>query len=84
MNEAETSVSYYFASKTDDISISLFDKDITCMRCRYCDPTGVFGLTGEFSGWFSNDDAPVPINHSPITIGSVAPNWIIQRTGWKY
>jgi hypothetical protein len=45
---------------------------------------GIFGLTGEFTGWFSNDDARVPIKaNMEVIIGSVTielMQW--KRAGW--
>lgn len=47
--------------------------------------TGIFGLTGEFEGWFSNDNARVPIMAKMrVIIGSVTielMEW--KREGWK-
>jgi hypothetical protein len=46
--------------------------------------TGIFGLTGDFEGWFSNDDARVPIKAKmKVIIGSVTVElmeW--KRPGW--
>ncbi|MEO8166978.1 MAG: DUF3108 domain-containing protein [bacterium] len=47
--------------------------------------TGIFGLTGDFEGWFSNDDARVPIvAQMKVILGSVTielMQW--NRPGWK-
>lgn len=45
---------------------------------------GIFGLTGEFKGWFSNDDAHVPIKAKVgVILGSVTMELISwKRTGW--
>jgi hypothetical protein len=41
---------------------------------------GIFGLTGDFEGWFSNDDARVPIKAKmEVLIGSVT----IELMSWK-
>ncbi len=46
---------------------------------------GIFGLTGEFEGWFSNDDARIPIvGKMKVLIGSVRielMKW--NRGGWN-
>lgn len=87
MNEAETSVNYFFASQPEKISIALFDKDISCMRCSgTANFTGVFGLSGEFSGWFSDDEARIPIKSQlNVTIGSITLELdSFKRVGWKY
>ncbi len=42
--------------------------------------TGIFGLTGNFTGWFSNDDARVPIKAKmEVIIGSIT----IELMQWK-
>jgi hypothetical protein len=49
------------------------------------DFVGIFGLTGEFEGWFSNDEARIPIlAKMKVIIGSVTlelMEW--KREGWK-
>ncbi len=86
MNEMETSVSYYFSSKHEEISISSQDKDLNSLRCNgTTNFTGVFGLTGEFAGWFSNDEARVPLkSQMTVIIGNVTLELIsYKRKGWK-
>lgn len=56
--------------------------------CKYftgtADFTGIFGLTGEFEGWFSNDEAAVPITaRLKVLLGSIRVElrrW--NRIGW--
>jgi hypothetical protein len=45
---------------------------------------GIFGLTGDFEGWFSNDDARIPIvANMKVIIGSVTIELVSwKRTGW--
>ncbi len=86
MNEAETSVNYYFSTKNEDISISISDNDINCLRCNgVANFEGVFGLSGEFVGWFSNDDARIPIKTQlNVTIGNVTLELdSFKRKGWN-
>jgi hypothetical protein len=49
-----------------------------------CEFTGIFGLSGEFTGWFSNDEARVPIlAKMKVILGSVTielMQW--KRSGW--
>ncbi|MBV6480101.1 MAG: hypothetical protein HGGPFJEG_02935 [Ignavibacteria bacterium] len=73
MNEAETSVKYYFNSQKEETSASIFDDDIKTIRCNgNASFKGVFGLTGEFAGWFSDDEARIPIkSQMNVMIGSV-------------
>jgi len=73
MNETETSVSYFFNSQKEKISIPLFDDEISSVRCNgNANFKGVFGLTGEFAGWFSSDEARIPLkSQMNVMIGSV-------------
>jgi hypothetical protein len=47
--------------------------------------TGVFGLTGEFTGWFTDDDARVPVRASfEVIIGAVRLELVQwKRKGWS-
>ncbi|MBK8552443.1 MAG: DUF3108 domain-containing protein [Ignavibacteria bacterium] len=86
MNEAETSVNYYIASKPEEISISLSDDDINSLRCNgSANFTGVVGLTGEFAGWFSDDDARVHLKSQlNVVIGNVTLELdSYKRKDWK-
>jgi hypothetical protein len=41
---------------------------------------GVFGMTGEFTGWFSDDEAAVPIKGElKVLLGTVT----VELIGWK-
>jgi hypothetical protein len=46
---------------------------------------GIFGLTGDFKGWFSDDDAAIPItSEMKVILGSVRielKQW--NRKGWN-
>jgi len=41
---------------------------------------GIFGLTGEFKGWFSNDEAHVPIK---AKVGVILGNVTMELISWK-
>ena len=49
------------------------------------DFTGIYGMSGDFEGWFSNDEARIPIlAKMKVIIGSVTielTRW--TRTGWS-
>jgi hypothetical protein len=86
MNETVTSVNYFFASLPEEVSISLFDDDINGVRCNgNANFVGVFGLTGEFAGWFSNDEARVPLKSQlNVVIGNITLELdSFKRKGWK-
>ena len=73
MNESETSVNYFFNAQKEEIPVSIFDNDIRTVRCNgTANFKGVFGLTGEFAGWFSDDEARIPLkSQMNVMIGSV-------------
>jgi hypothetical protein len=86
MNESETSVNYYFSSSKDDISVGAIDNDIKCERCTgVANFEGVFGLSGEFAGWFSDDEARIPVKSMlNVMIGNVTLELnSFKRSGWK-
>jgi len=75
-----------FLNKQSSVEINaLEDKPVDVLeiqgRAHY---SGVFGMTGAFSGWFSNDDARVPIvARMKVLIGSIyieLVKW--NRAGW--
>ena len=73
INEKESSVKYSFNLKSEDVSTDLVDYDMNGIRVAgAADFVGVFGLTGEFVGWFSDDEARVPLKAKfNVTIGSI-------------
>jgi hypothetical protein len=57
---ASTIINYYFDQ--ENVSIDAIDYDVDCIKIdgevRY---TGIYGLTGYFEGWFTNDEYQLPI-----------------------
>ncbi|MEO6694172.1 MAG: DUF3108 domain-containing protein [Ignavibacteria bacterium] len=85
MNESETSVNYYFSSLREEISIPMKD-DIKSIRCNgVANFEGVFGLSGEFGGWFSDDEARMPLKALVnVMLGNVTLELdSYTRPGWK-
>ena len=86
INEKESSLKYSFDQNRDVVSTGLVDYDMAGIRIAgVADFVGVVGLTGEFEGWFSDDDARVPLKaRFNIIIGSVTlelksyirPGWV--------
>jgi len=79
-----TKINFY--DRVDKISIDAVDYDIACTYLDGdTDFISVFGLTGRFEGWFSNDDAAIPIlAKMKVIIGNVnleLKSW--KRTGWS-
>jgi hypothetical protein len=74
-----------FYNKTEGISIDAVDYDIACVKLD--GETGfvsVFGLTGYFEGWFTDDSAAVPVlAKMKVIIGNITlelKSW--KREGW--
>lgn len=81
INEKESSVRYSFNTKPENVDIDMVDYDVKCIRVAgVADFVGVFGLTGEFAGWFSDDEYRVPIKAKfNVTIGSIT----LELTSFK-
>lgn len=85
VNEKKVNTYINFMNKKTSSEISAVNYPIRTIefdgRAEF---VGVFGLTGEFSGWFSDDDAAVPIvAKMKVIIGSVRielKRW--NRPGW--
>lgn len=79
-----TKINFY--DRIDKVSIDAVDHDIACTYLDGdTDFISVFGLTGRFEGWFSNDKAAVPIMAKmKVIIGNVnleLKSW--NRPGWN-
>ena len=75
-----------FTDKTTDKEIDSITYPIDVIEFEgEADWVGIFGLTGGFRGWFSNDEARVPIvAKMKVIIGSVKvtlQSW--KRSGWR-
>ncbi len=84
----EQKVSTYIDFKGEHTSVDLDAVDYPVDVVRFegnMDFVGIYGLTGGFEGWFSNDDARVPIQAKmKVIIGSVTVElmkW--NRPGWN-
>ncbi len=73
VNENEETTTLNFYSESEPISIDSVDYEIDCLRLEgNTDFVSVYGLTGDFEGWFSNDKFSVPIRAKlNVIIGSV-------------
>ncbi len=74
-----------FYSTTEGIAIDAVDYDIACVRLDgETDFISVFGLTGYFEGWFTDDEAAIPvIAKMKVIIGNITlelKSW--KREGW--
>jgi Protein of unknown function (DUF3108) len=73
VNEKEEITIINYFSDSEPVSIDAVDYDIDCRRLDgRTDFVSVYGLTGDFEGWFSNDSFSVPIlAKMNVLIGSV-------------
>ncbi|MCI0715290.1 MAG: DUF3108 domain-containing protein [Chlorobi bacterium] len=70
-----------FSNKKTEVSIGEVDYDISSLFLDgFSYFKAVFGLTGEFSGWFSNDAARIPLKAKlEVEIGSIT----LELKWWK-
>lgn len=75
-----------FYDKIEKLKIDPINYDIACVKLDgHTDFVSVFGLTGNFEGWFTNDADAVPIlAKMKVIIGNVSltlKNW--RKQGWN-
>lgn len=81
MNQDSTSMLINFSTAKKDVKISNISYDISSV---FVDGTAyfiaVFGLTGDFTGWFSNDEARIPVKSKlKVKIGNIT----LELASWK-
>ena len=86
VNEKLGTTDFDFVAERREIEIDAVDYPVDVVYFRgEAGFVGIFGLTGEFEGWFSNDDARVPVlAKMKVLIGSVRielMQW--KRDGWS-
>lgn len=89
MNESEATVNYYFSAVPEEVDLDEIGVEVNSIKCSgTANFVGVFGLTGEFAGWFSNDYARVPVMAKMnVIIGNVTlelesyvrKGWMLKR-----
>ncbi len=85
VNEQKVYTRINFRTDVQGISIDAVDYNVECIKLDgETDFVSVFGLTGFFEGWFSNDSAAIPIvAKMKVLIGNITlelKEW--KRTGW--
>jgi hypothetical protein len=85
VNEKKSYTNMTSYTKVSGISIDAVDYDVACVRLDgTMNFVSVFGLTGYFEGWFTNDNASIPILAKlKVIIGNVRvelKSW--KRPGW--
>jgi len=73
VNEREETALINYFNESESVVIDAVDYEIDCLRLSgQTDFVSVYGLTGNFEGWFSNDSFSVPIRAKMnVIIGSV-------------
>lgn len=85
VNEQKVKTKINFYNETIPVSIDAIDYDVDCSRLDgEMDFISIFGLTGYFEGWFTNDEASIPIvANMKVLIGNITlelKSW--KREGW--
>jgi hypothetical protein len=86
IDKKKVSTDITFEDKSEDVSIDAVDYDIDCVHLEgEAHFISIFGLTGDFEGWFSNDEASIPIKaRMKVLLGNITlelKSW--KRTGWN-
>ena len=73
VNEKQEKTKINFFNENESVEIESVNYEIDCLRIDgETDFVSVYGLTGEFEGWFSNDNHTVPIKAKMnVIIGSI-------------
>lgn len=81
INEKYEKTYINFYNEIEDMDIDAVDYDIACVRLDgETEFRGIFGLTGYFEGWFSDDQYAVPIvAKMQVIIGSIK----LELKSWK-
>lgn len=77
---------YFFSNTHTTESIDALDEPVRVIEVQgSTSAVGVYGMTGEFTGWFSDDDAAVPIKGKvKVLLGNVTVELIQwNRKGWR-
>jgi len=77
---------YEFSDKRTTESIDALEDPVKVVEVQgSTTAVGIYGMTGEFTGWFSDDDAAVPIKGKlKVLIGSVTIELVKwNRKGWS-
>jgi len=85
VNEEKVYTKINFYDKIMPVEIDAIDYPVECVRLDgETDFVSVYGLTGRFEGWFSNDEAAIPIKaNMKVIIGNVTLELVKwKKTGW--
>jgi hypothetical protein len=77
---------FFFTAKHTSEDIGALDDPVKVIEVQgSTNAVGVYGMTGDFTGWFSDDEAAVPIKGKlKVLLGNVTVELIQwNRKGWK-
>jgi hypothetical protein len=77
---------FFFTNKRSSVDIDALDNPVRVIEVEgSTNAVGVYGMTGDFTGWFSDDEAAVPIKGKlKVLLGSVTVELIQwDRKEWK-
>ncbi len=86
VNEKKVATIINFYDDVEDISIDAIDYPVACVKVDgQLDFVSIYGLTGYYEGWFTNDEAAIPIiAKMKVMVGNITlelKEW--NRKGWK-
>ncbi|MCK6603944.1 MAG: DUF3108 domain-containing protein [Ignavibacteriaceae bacterium] len=86
VNEKKVYTKINFYKKPEPVETETLDYEVSCTRVDgLIEFKSVYGLTGEYEGWFSNDEAAIPVKAElNVILGSVKvelSKW--KRPGWS-
>jgi hypothetical protein len=77
---------FHFSQKKTTETLEVLDRPVRMVEIEgTTSVVGIFGMTGDFRGWFSDDEAAVPLKgRLRVLLGSVDVELIRwKRTGWN-
>lgn len=77
---------FFFTNKRTTVDIGALDNPVRVVEVEgSTNAVGVYGMTGDFTGWFSDDEAAVPVKGKlKVVLGSVTVELVQwDRKGWK-
>ncbi|MEJ2617078.1 MAG: DUF3108 domain-containing protein, partial [Ignavibacteriaceae bacterium] len=86
VDEKKVSTKINFYDQVEDISIDAIDYPVACVKVDgQLDFISIYGLTGYYEGWFTNDEAAIPIlAKMKVMVGNITLELIKwKRPGWK-
>ena len=86
IDEKKVSTKINFYNKVEDVSIDAIDYPVACVKVDgQLDFVSIYGLTGYYEGWFTDDEAAIPIlAKMKVMVGNITlelREW--TRKGWK-